>query len=92
VKSEDFSFALAVVLTPLALGQEIHRLLKAHAFSGLSMGQTAGLFLPGFLGMLFSFLAGLLALRWLSSWLAKGRWGWFGLYCWVASAVIWVLQ
>jgi undecaprenyl-diphosphatase len=89
-KSEDFSFALAVVLTPPVLFLEIHRLLKAQAFAGLSFGAKAGLFLPGLAGMALSFLAGLLALRWLSGWLERGRWGWFGLYCLAASAVVWM--
>jgi undecaprenyl-diphosphatase len=33
-KLEEFSFALAVVLTPLAIAKEAHRLIKAHALSG----------------------------------------------------------
>lgn len=92
VKSEEFSFALAVALTPFALGVETLRLLKAHPFTGLSSSQIAGLFLPGLLGMIFSFIAGLLALRWLSNWLSHGRWGWFGVYCLVASVGVWLLQ
>jgi undecaprenyl-diphosphatase len=91
-KAEEFSFALAVVLTPPILYREIHRLLKAHALSGSSPAQTAGLFLPGLLGMFFSFLAGLLALQWLSDWLSQGRWGWFGFYCLAAAIVVWMLR
>jgi undecaprenyl-diphosphatase len=91
VKAENFSFALAVVLTPPVLWHEIHRLLKAQAFSGFSLGQKIGLFTPGLLGMAFSFLAGLLALKWLSSWLEEGRWAWFGVYCLFASAVVWMM-
>jgi undecaprenyl-diphosphatase len=90
-KAEDFSFALAVVLTPAVDYREIHRLMKAHAFSGLSMGEKIGLFSPGFLGMAFSFLAGLLALKWLSSWLEEGRWAWFGVYCLAAAVAVWLL-
>ena len=41
--------------------------------------------------MVFSFLAGLLALRWLSQWLETGRWQWFGVYCLVASGVVFFL-
>jgi undecaprenyl-diphosphatase len=41
--------------------------------------------------MALSFLAGLLALRWLSRWLEQGRWYLFGGYCLVASAaVFWI--
>jgi undecaprenyl-diphosphatase len=38
--------------------------------------------------MAFSFLAGLLALKWLSQWLEGGQWKLFGIYCLVASAVV----
>lgn len=91
-KSEDFSFAIGLVVTVPALLREAHRLMKAHAFSGLTLGQTAGLFYPGLLGMVFSFIAGLLALRWLSSWLNRGRWKWFGFYCVGFAAVVWFLS
>jgi undecaprenyl-diphosphatase len=90
-KAEDFSFALAVVLTPPVVWHETHRLMKANAFSGLTLGGKIGLFSPGLLGMAFSFLAGLLALKWLSSWLEEGRWAWFGLYCLAASVAVWLL-
>jgi len=40
------------------------------------------------LGAVFAFLAGLLALRWLSNWLENGRWYLFGVYCMLASAVV----
>lgn len=82
-KLEEFSFALAVVLTPLAIGKEAMRLLKDKTFSHES---ALHLFAPGFVGMVFSFLAGLLALKWLSRWLETGRWQWFGYYCLVAAA------
>ena len=38
--------------------------------------------------MVLSFFAGLLALRWLSSWLESGRWWLFGVYCILASTVV----
>jgi undecaprenyl-diphosphatase len=40
------------------------------------------------LGAVFAFLAGLVALKWLSSWLEEGRWYLFGIYCLVASVVV----
>ena len=46
----------------------------------------------GLVGLVFSFLAGLLALRWLSSWLETGRWFWFGVYCLVAAGVVFYLS
>jgi undecaprenyl-diphosphatase len=84
-KLEEFSFALAVVLTPLAIAQETHRLLKAHA---LSKDSALHLLTPGVVGMIFSFAAGLLALKWLSRWLEGGRWKFFGFYCLFAAAAV----
>jgi undecaprenyl-diphosphatase len=86
--AEDFSFALAVALTPPVIFLELRRLLKAsatHGMTGLSLG---GLLLPGFLGMIGSFLAGLVALRWLSAWLERGRWQYFGYYCVFFAGVV----
>jgi len=83
-KLEEFSFALAVVLTPAVIAQEAHRLLKAHALSG--QDSVLHLFLPGLVGMVLSFIAGLLALKWLSQWLEGGRWKFFGFYCLAAAA------
>jgi undecaprenyl-diphosphatase len=82
-KLEEFSFALAVVLTPLAIAKEAHRLIKAHS---LSQESVLHLFTPGLVGMIFSFAASLLALKWLSRWLEAGRWKFFGFYCLIAAA------
>lgn len=84
---EEFSFALAVALTPIVIGREAMRLHKVHpeAFSAKAAGPLLG---PDLLGMALSFGAGLLALRWLSAWLEGGRWVWFGLYCLVFSGVV----
>jgi len=87
---EEFSFALAVVLTPAVIGREAIRLVKAHALSG--QGSALHLFGPSLVGMVFSFLAGLLALKWLSGWLEGGRWKWFGYYCLVAAAGVLAIQ
>ena len=83
--AEDFSFALAVILTPPVLALEGHRLIKAAHEAGRP-AWSPELFTPGLIGMVFSFAAGLLALRWLSDWLENGRWRYFGYYCLVASA------
>jgi undecaprenyl-diphosphatase len=83
-KLEEFSFALAVVLTPPVIAKEALRLIKAHALSG--QGSALHLFVPGLVGMVFSFIAGLLALKWLSRWLEGGRWKFFGCYCLAAAA------
>ena len=84
--AEDLSFALAVALTPPVLYLELHRYLKAAGSA------SAAHFGPAALGMVASFLAGLLALRWLSSWLERGRWSHFGYYCLLASATLAVLH
>lgn len=85
---EEFSFALAVVLTPAVIAREGYRLLKAHAGSIAAGGSVVDLLLPSLIGMAFSFAAGLVALRWLSRWLVGGRWRFFGYYCLFAAAVV----
>jgi undecaprenyl-diphosphatase len=85
-KLEEFSFALAVVLTPPIIAKEGLRLLKANkAGAHLSLGH---LLAPSLVGMVVAFIAGLLALKWLSQWLEGGRWKLFGFYCLVAAAVV----
>jgi undecaprenyl-diphosphatase len=83
--AEDFSFALAVVLTPPADAREIWRLYQAqhHHLSGMVPA-----LMPSILGVVFAFLAGLLALKWLSRWLESGRWHYFGIYCLAAAIVV----
>ena len=83
--AEDFSFALAVVLTPPADAREIWRLYQSqhHQISGMLPAV-----MPSILGVVFAFLAGLLALKWLSRWLETGRWHYFGIYCLVAAAAV----
>ncbi|MGD0816625.1 MAG: undecaprenyl-diphosphate phosphatase [Verrucomicrobiota bacterium] len=83
-KLEEFSFALAVVLTPPMVAKEAMRLHKAQALSGDS--SVMHLFAPSLVGMGLSFLAGLLALKWLTRWLEGGHWKLFGFYCLVAAA------
>jgi undecaprenyl-diphosphatase len=87
---EEFSFALAVILTPAVIGYELRRLINAQHETG-SVGVTWSLFAPSLLGMVFAFLAGLLALKWLSRWLERGRWHLFGIYCLVAAAAVFAL-
>jgi undecaprenyl-diphosphatase len=81
---EEFSFALGVVLTPPLIVRELNRFYKARAEHGAV--DIASLIMPGLAGMVLSFVAGLLALRWLSGWLEKGKWHYFGIYCFVAAA------
>jgi undecaprenyl-diphosphatase len=92
-RAERFSFALAVIITPIVLGREILRLLHAKheaVAAGITLDLHASL-VAALLGMAFSFIAGLAALRWLSSWLESGRWYLFGVYCLLASAVVFFL-
>jgi undecaprenyl-diphosphatase len=93
-RAERFSFALAVILTPAVVGLEALRLQKAsHAaqLAGTPIDLKASLVFS-VLGMGFSFLAGLMALKWLSSWLESGRWYLFGIYCLLASGCVFYLH
>jgi len=89
-KLEEFSFALAVVLTPPIIAKEALRLLKDQTPGGHE--SVLHLFLPSLVGMVFSFLAGLLALKWLSRWLEGGRWKIFGFYCLIAATGVLILH
>ena len=91
-RAEEFSFALAVVLTPPVIAKEILRLLKAQPVNSLMPTSTMSLFYPSLLGMALSFFAGILALRWLSNWLNRGRWHFFGIYCLGASLAVFLLN
>ncbi len=82
VRAEAFSFALAVILTPPVVAREALRLRHAN-----TTGFAHAAF-PSLLGAVFAFLAGLLALKWLSAWLERGRWYYFGIYCVIASGAV----
>ena len=89
-RAETFSFALAVILTPPVVVREVWRLVKAdHITGGLHL---ASAMVPGLIGMGCSFVAGLIALRWLSRWLEHGRWYIFGLYCLAAAGAVFYLH
>jgi undecaprenyl-diphosphatase len=92
-RAERFSFAMAVILTPPVVGQELLRLLNASheaAATGTPIDLHASV-TTSLLGMVFAFLAGLVGLRWLSAWLEQGRWYLFGIYCLVAAGVVFAL-
>ena len=89
--AEVFSFILAVVLTPPVIGRELLRLRRAHAESGIQVS-FSNLLLPGLMGMVFSFIAGWIAIRWLSKWLENGKWYYFGIYCLFFSGFIFFLK
>jgi undecaprenyl-diphosphatase len=78
--AERFSFALAVVLTPPVIVRELLRLIKA--------GPSGSSYSLAIVGMICSFVAGLLALRWLTRFLERGRWHWFGYYCLLAALAV----
>jgi undecaprenyl-diphosphatase len=83
--AEDFSFALAVVLTPAVIALSVIKLIDKTQAASVDYG---ALFLPGLVGMVFSFASGLAALHFLSSALENGRWRYFGYYCLVAAIVV----
>jgi undecaprenyl-diphosphatase len=85
-RAEEFSFALAVVLTPAVVAKEGWRIYKTPLVAG-----SSGLWpvvWPSHLGMVLSFGAGLLALRWLTRWLEQDRWHWFGIYCLIVAMIV----
>ena len=88
---EEFSFALAVILTPLIIVRELWQLVKAsHEPGGSALAWSD--FAPSVLGMVVAALFGILALKWLSRWLEAGRWHWFGVYCLFAASGVFVLH
>ena len=89
---EEYSFALAVILTPPVVAREVKRLLETRHESAFVTDSAWLLFGPGMLGLILSFLAGLIALRWLSRWLENGHWHFFGVYCLAASVGVFVLH
>jgi undecaprenyl-diphosphatase len=89
-RAETFSFALAVVLTPPVVAREGLRL--AHAAQGGGGASLAAVAASSLLGAVIAFLAGLVALKWLSGWLEHGRWYLFGVYCLAAAGVVFYLH
>jgi undecaprenyl-diphosphatase len=90
MRAEEFSFALAVILTPPVVARELLRLVKAEHVSGSAA--LASAMIPGIFGAVCAFVAGLLALKWLSKWLEGGRWYLFGVYCLIAAIGVVVLH
>ena len=87
-KVEEFSFALAAVLTPLAIIWEIWRVFTAPASASTSITSLAVAIFQSLLGLGLAFVTGLVALKWLSNWLERGWWAIFGLYCLVFAAFV----
>jgi undecaprenyl-diphosphatase len=87
VRVEEYSFALAVVLTPAVIAYEGYRLIRHHDHASVA---PLGIhdFTPSLIGMVFSFLGGLIALKVLSRLLEHGKWWVFGIYCLIASAAV----
>jgi undecaprenyl-diphosphatase len=93
-RAERFSFALAVILTPAVIAREALRLLHAShqaAAAGTPLDLHSAVAFS-LIGMVAAFGAGLAALRWLSAWLESGKWYLFGIYCLVASGVVFYLH
>jgi undecaprenyl-diphosphatase len=86
--AEDFSFVLALVLTPAAIVRLLRRLLRS---GDLSSGGLTDTYSTAMLGMALSFAAGLLALKLLSAVLERGQWKYFGYYCLGAAVVVFFL-
>jgi undecaprenyl-diphosphatase len=87
--AEEFSFALAVVLTPPVILRSLWRVYQFSTQNGEDDALNVEQMLtPGLVGMVFSFLAGLVALKLLCAVLESGRWRYFGIYCLFASCVM----
>jgi undecaprenyl-diphosphatase len=89
-RAEAFSFALAVVLTPPVVVREVLRLM--HSKATQSATDLSSVAFSSLFGAVVAFLAGLLALKWLSRWLEGGRWYLFGVYCLIAAAAVTALH
>jgi undecaprenyl-diphosphatase len=85
--AEEFSFALAVVLTPPLIVRQTWKLVHSPEAAGADLFD---LVLPGLVGMVLAFLSGLVALRLLSAVLEGGRWAFFGFYCLAFAGVVFV--
>jgi undecaprenyl-diphosphatase len=83
--SEEFSFALAVVLTPPLIVRQTWKLMNSPEAADVHLLE---LVLPGLVGMVLAFLSGLVALRLLSAVLEGGRWAFFGFYCLAFAGVM----
>jgi undecaprenyl-diphosphatase len=83
--AEEFSFALAVVLTPAVVFYSWWKLRESPEAAGAHL---LDLLMPGLVGMGLSFLSGLVALRLLSAVLEGGRWAYFGVYCLIFASVV----
>jgi undecaprenyl-diphosphatase len=84
-RAEEFSFALAVVLTPPLIVRQTWKLLKSQE---AAEAHLLDLLLPGLVGMGLAFLSGLAALKLLSAVLQRGRWAVFGIYCLLFAGVV----
>lgn len=87
--AEEFSFVLAAVLTPPIIFREASRLLRNRSTESFPLSHFA---IEGLFGFLCSFVAGLVAIHWLSKWLENGKWHFFGFYCLGFSALIMALH
>jgi undecaprenyl-diphosphatase len=81
-----------VILTPPIVARELKRLLEARHSAIAESGGTWHLLVPSLLGLFLSFVAGLAALTWLSRWLERGRWHFFGYYCLGAAGAVLALH
>ena len=83
-RAEEYSFALALALTPAVWLWELKRYLQS-APTTVTTSVTAGMLLVGFVA---SFAAGALALKLLGQVLLAGWWPHFGRYCLLLSAAV----
>jgi undecaprenyl-diphosphatase len=83
--AEEFSFALAVALTPAVIVRYAWKLFKSPEAADT---HWFALLLPGLIGMVLAFLSGLAGLWLLARVLEGGRWAVFGVYCLAFAGVV----
>jgi undecaprenyl-diphosphatase len=99
-QAEEFSFLLALAVTPAVILREVYKLLELlaggvapwHSLNAATGASLLEMLVPGLVGAGLSFLAGLLSLKWLSVLLEHGKWSFLGIYCFVASMVVFSLH
>lgn len=87
--AEDFSFMLAVIVTPPVIARSGWKLYKATLAQGADLSTVIQqTIVPGLTGAVIAMFAGIVALKLLSKMLETNRWWIFGIYCYIISAVM----
>ena len=80
------------LLVVMALAAESAGVFESARVATSAQESLQSVVLPSVFGAVLAFIAGLLALKWLSRWLESGQWYLFGVYCLVAAAGVALLH